>query len=44
MDQLTKTVTDRIDELSDDLLAVSHSIHANPELAFEEHHACESIQ
>ena len=33
-------IVKRIDELADDLLAVSHGIHANPELAFEEHDAC----
>ena len=43
MIELRKTVTDRIDELSEELLAVSHSIHGNPELAFEEHHACELL-
>ena len=30
----------RIDELTDELLNVSHQIHANPELAFAEHAAC----
>ena len=29
-----------IDQLADKLLAVSHDIHAHPELAFDEHHAC----
>lgn len=43
MDELRKTVIDRIDELSEELLAISHSIHANPELAFEEHHACDLL-
>ena len=44
MDQLKEIITRRIDELSDELLAVSHSIHANPELAFQEHHACELLR
>ena len=38
-DDLANAIKGRIDELSDALLAVSHSIHARPELAFEEHHA-----
>ncbi len=33
----------RIDDLADELLEVSHQIHANPELAFAEHHACHLI-
>jgi amidohydrolase len=37
--QLADAINDRIDSLTDRLLAVSHEIHANPELAFEEHHA-----
>ena len=28
---------------SNDLLSVSHQIHANPELAFKEHKACETL-
>ena len=35
----TATIIRRIDDLSDALLAVSHDIHAHPELAFQEHHA-----
>jgi amidohydrolase len=38
--ELRDVIVNRIDELADDLLAVSHSIHAQPELAFKEHHAC----
>ncbi len=38
--ELADAITGRIDALSETLLAVSHDIHANPELAFEEHHAC----
>tara|TARA_A100001037_G_C15150433_1_gene638866 strand:- start:4863 stop:6044 length:1182 start_codon:yes stop_codon:yes gene_type:complete len=34
-----QTIIDRIDELADELLEVSHAIHANPELAFNEHFA-----
>jgi amidohydrolase len=29
-----------VEELTPQLLATSHDIHANPELAFREHHAC----
>src|SRR3954469_6755416 len=29
-----------VEELTEQLLASSHAIHANPELAFREHHAC----
>ncbi|TNF84972.1 MAG: M20 family peptidase [Gammaproteobacteria bacterium] len=38
-ENLASAIKDRIDDLSDTLLKVSHSIHANPELAFKEHHA-----
>ncbi len=37
--ELRADIVGRIDSLADELLAVSHSIHANPELAFLEHHA-----
>ena len=37
--ELRADIVGRIDSLADELLAVSHSIHANPELAFSEHHA-----
>ena len=37
---IRQTIIDRIDALSDELLEVSHAIHARPELAFEEHYAC----
>ena len=40
MDETREAIVSRIDELADQLLAVSHAIHANPELAFEEHEAC----
>ncbi len=38
-ENLAGAITARIDALSDTLLEVSHSIHTNPELAFQEHHA-----
>ena len=37
------SIVERIDALTDDLLEVSHSIHANPELAFKEFHAAETL-
>lgn len=40
MDETKQAIVSRIDELADELLAVSHAIHARPELAFEEHEAC----
>lgn len=43
MEAMHKTIVDRIDALADTLLEVSHSIHAHPELAFQEHHACELL-
>ncbi|MFP6837065.1 MAG: M20 family metallopeptidase [Pseudomonadales bacterium] len=43
MDKCGQKIVDRIDQLADDLLAVSHGIHANPELAFKEHAACELL-
>lgn len=36
MNDLKQAVCDCIDEMADELLAVSHEIHANPELAFQE--------
>ncbi|MEJ2089580.1 MAG: M20 family metallopeptidase, partial [Gammaproteobacteria bacterium] len=36
---VAEAILNRIDALADTLLAVSHDIHANPELAFQEHHA-----
>jgi amidohydrolase len=41
---LKQQVRDSVDLMRDDLLSVSHEIHANPELAFEEHHAAEVLQ
>ena len=43
MEALHKAITDRIDSLGDTLLEVSHAIHARPELAFQEFHACELL-
>lgn len=36
-------IVDAVDGLADRLLGVSHEIHANPELAFGEHHACRTL-
>ncbi len=33
----------RIDEVADELIEISHAIHANPELAFKEHFAAETL-
>jgi len=33
----------RLDELRDDLVGLSHTVHANPELGFEEHHAAAAV-
>jgi len=45
---VSRAIVERIDDLSDTLLSVSHDIHANPELAFEEHHAagllCDTLE
>ena len=43
MEAMHKTIVGRIDALADTLLDVSHSIHAHPELAFQERHACELL-
>jgi amidohydrolase len=40
LEDLKKRVCEAVDGLSEALLHVSHEIHANPELAFEEHDAC----
>ena len=32
-----------MDELADELIQASHDIHANPELAFKEYFACETL-
>ncbi len=36
-------IQNRIDELADELISVSRAIHANPELAFKEYFACETL-
>ncbi len=45
---MASAINDRIDSLSGTLLSVSHEIHANPELAFQEHHAaallCDTLE
>ena len=33
----------RVDQLATDLIALSHTVHANPELGFEEHHAASAV-
>ncbi len=38
-EELSSAITRRVDDLADSLLEVSHTIHANPELAFEERQA-----
>ncbi len=46
--EIRNGIIDRIDALADDLLEVSHEIHRNPELAFEEHKAaavlCDTLE
>ena len=42
-ESINSAIIERIDELADELLTVSHAIHANPELAFQEHFACETL-
>lgn len=41
--ELHASLTDGVERRRDDLLALSHHIHANPELAFEEHEAAAAI-
>lgn len=36
-------IKQRIDDLADELIEVSHAIHANPELAFKEFFACDTL-
>jgi len=40
---IRRSIVERIDALADDLISVSRAIHANPELAFREHFACELL-
>jgi amidohydrolase len=43
VEDLKAELCSAIDDLADDLLEVSHSIHAKPELAFKEVHACATL-
>ena len=40
---IRRSIIDRIDNLAEDLVSVSRAIHANPELAFQEHFACDLL-
>ena len=40
LEKLKQAVCDAIDGMAEQLLAISHEIHAHPELAFEESRAC----
>lgn len=40
LDLLKRAACEAIERLEPELLRISHAIHATPELAFEEHHAC----
>ena len=42
-DAIYERVKQRIDELADELIEVSHAIHSRPELAFKEYFACETL-
>lgn len=42
-EDLRATLVDAIEQRADELVALSHRIHANPELAFEEHDAVTSV-
>ena len=42
-DPINQSIINRIDELANELIEVSHAIHAHPELAFEEHFACKTL-
>ena len=37
-------VEDAVNRRRDDLIALSHDIHAEPELAFDEHRSCAKTQ
>lgn len=41
--ELKQSAASYIDGIASDLLRVSHDLHAHPELAFEEFHACELL-
>jgi amidohydrolase len=36
-------INQEVDAIADELIAASHAIHANPELAFQEYFACETL-
>ena len=40
LEDLKRSVCDAVDEIEETLLGVSHAVHANPELSFQEHEAC----
>ncbi len=42
-DSTYNKIISRIDALADDLIEVSHAIHAHPELAFQEEFACKTL-
>ena len=43
MKPFERQIISRIDELKDQLITISHDIHSNPELAFQEHFACSTL-
>jgi len=42
-EKIHRSITQRIDEVANTLLSTSHAIHAQPELAFKEFFACETL-
>ena len=42
-EKIYSSITQRIDEVADDLLSTSHAIHEKPELAFKEFFACKTL-
>ena len=43
LDEAKSTICSYIDDISEELIAVSHAIHENPELGYEEHFAHEQL-
>ncbi len=41
--KIHESIERRIDEVSEELISASHAIHANPELAFKEFFACDTL-
>lgn len=41
--EIYESIVQRIDEVADTLVTTSHDIHANPELAFKEFFACDTL-